>query len=135
MAALSGTEGSVSGLRNIISNWSLRQRRGANDTTGFTDAADADHGFATSIPGLKGATFAASGYVDDEDDEAGLFDFDDFENDGITGQASITALYKTGHGYTVSVNLTDYDEGTGVDGNAAFSLEGTCTGPWVKVGA
>jgi hypothetical protein len=135
MAALSGTEGSVSGLRNIISNWSLRRRRGANDTTGFTEAADATHGWATNIPGLMGGTIACSGYVDDEEDEAGLMDLDDFEADGITGMVEVTMLYKSGHGYTGTVTLTDYDEGTGVDGNGAFSLEGTLSGAIVKVGA
>jgi hypothetical protein len=135
MAALSGTEGSVSGLRNIISNWSLRRRRGANDTTGFTDIGDATHGWATNIPGLMGGTIAVSGYVDDEDDDAGLLDLDDFEADGITGMVEVTCLYKTGHGYTATMTLTDYDEGTGVDGNAAFSAEGTISGAVVKVGA
>jgi predicted secreted protein len=124
-APIAGIAGNITVATHIgrFMQWSIETIQDVNDASGFGLSSN----WRANLPGMKGWRLSASGYLLDNDTlSAPNADFTG-ATDGTSGCA-VVATARTGSTYGGTVMLTSFVVGTGINGNATFSLTGVGDG-------
>ncbi len=132
VTAIAGTLGAFTYAGHIarVMQWEVTSVQDINDASGF----GASSNWRINLSGMKGYRFRASGYVlDSASSQAPGADFAP-TNDAI-GQTFTLSLRGSTSTYTGTALPASFVIGTGINGNATFSVEAVGSGALVEANA
>ncbi len=132
VTAIAGVAGSFTFAGHVarVMQWEVTSVQDVNDASGFGGSSN----WRINLAGMKGYRFRASGYVlDSASSQAPGADFAS-TNDAIA-QTFTLSLRGSTSTYTGSAIPASFVIGTGVNGNATFSVEAVGTGALVEANA
>ncbi len=132
VTAIAGTLGSFTFAGHIARTmqWEITSIQDINDASGFGGSSN----WRINLAGMKGWRFRASGYVlDSAASQAPGADFAPAAD--ATGAAVTLSLRGSTSTYTGTALPSSFVIGTGINGNATFSVEAVGTGALVEANA
>lgn len=126
VTAIAGVSGGFTFAGHVgrVMSWEVTSVQDINDASGFASTSN----WRINLAGMKGWRFRASGYVTDS--AASSAPGADFTAaaDSTTGPAVTLSLRGSTSTYTGNAFPSSFVVGTGINGNATFSVEGVGTG-------